>query len=725
MQERERLDVDGGILGGRRSVVAHRLAMKDAAARGCFLRALAGRKPLFTPRTVPLGLIFFRHVFSSLHRTHGNAKGEVPVSLFQRTMVRLLRILYMEDSDFNAEDYDQGNTHSLGWYDFVSCWRELKAKVVLSPPERIFMAIEDPSICFLGEVANVTVTVLIFISCVLFIIATLPSLRETECAGCEPKQLEVFDVLEGICIGVFTLEYVVRLCTVPFARSELLNYEDIIAIITDEEPMSTPSALVRYLRFVVQPMNLIDVVVVVPFYVELLAGTVVSNFTVLRVLRLTRLFRLVKLGKYFEALEIIVRVFRRCTKMFYVMGVYLILALCFSSAAMYYVESGKWDPITQSYLRTGHDGSQSPTPFTSIPHAFWWCIVTFTTVGYGDDVPATLPGKFVAACTMISGILVLAMPISVISMNFTEVWAEWNEERLLEAETRRQDLVSVSEALEGMDCRSHLLVELWDDRMGSEPPEFLGEVEWRDLPIDSLQAHQEDLVLPLQSNPRKRASTAAGTILLTFLWQPVTSSECLGDESRIQGTLEVRVRQAQALSRSDWKKAGLRDVFAIVHCWPRPPQGRGTNTAERYRTATVNASCNPVWEELVTFDFDWPLDWQPPVEKVRSRTRMKTLTREKCRSFSRNLTEGWCGSPMAASPPTTAASDEGLREIVELQGKEIRSLVGQVSEIKGLLRELRKELVFDRVSREPRSGSAGSQKSSPDAMDLRVPGSVE
>ena len=51
------------------------------------------------------------------------------------------------------------------------------------------------------------------------------------------------------------------------------------------------------------------------------------------------------------------------------------------------------------------------------------CIVTFTTVGYGDYYPTSVMGKLIGAATMIAGILVMALPISVISENFTQVVA--------------------------------------------------------------------------------------------------------------------------------------------------------------------------------------------------------------------------------------------------------------------------------------------------------------
>ena len=106
-----------------------------------------------------------------------------------------------------------------------------------------------------------------------------------------------------------------------------------------------------------------------------------ANFTVLRVLRLTRLFRLVKLGKSFEVLQIIGRVFHKSIAMFWVFAVNFSLALCFSAATIYFVEGGEWDDQMKTYMRTGHNGERSETPFLSIPHSFWWVFVTFTTVG--------------------------------------------------------------------------------------------------------------------------------------------------------------------------------------------------------------------------------------------------------------------------------------------------------------------------------------------------------
>ena len=58
--------------------------------------------------------------------------------------------------------------------------------------------------------------------------------------------------------------------------------------------------------------------------------------------------------------------------------------------------------------------SHEDDPFSSIPATFWWCVVTLTTVGYGDAYPLTAYGKLAAAFTMIASVVITALPISVI-----------------------------------------------------------------------------------------------------------------------------------------------------------------------------------------------------------------------------------------------------------------------------------------------------------------------
>uniref|UniRef100_A0A914XEG1 BTB domain-containing protein n=1 Tax=Plectus sambesii TaxID=2011161 RepID=A0A914XEG1_9BILA len=194
-----------------------------------------------------------------------------------------------------------------------------------------------------------------------------------------------FGYLETICIMWFTVEYLLRFTVSPIKC-----------------------------KFVCGLMNLVDMIAIVPFFLELgltLCGIDIANLSdikgallVVRVLRVLRVVRILKLGRYSSGMRTFALTLKSSARQLGMMGMVLSTGIVFFSTLVYFIEK-----------------DEVGTPFHSIPAAFWWCIVTMTTVGYGDVVPSTIPGKLIASGAIISGVLVLALPITIIVDNFMKV----------------------------------------------------------------------------------------------------------------------------------------------------------------------------------------------------------------------------------------------------------------------------------------------------------------
>jgi len=91
-----------------------------------------------------------------------------------------------------------------------------------------------------------------------------------------------------------------------------------------------------------------------------------------------------------------------------VLTFFVFIAVIIFSSLMFYIE------------KDSEEVTGSPSLFTSIPVTIWWCVVTMTTVGYGDMAPETTVGKTLGIGVMLSGVLLLALPITVIGANFTK-----------------------------------------------------------------------------------------------------------------------------------------------------------------------------------------------------------------------------------------------------------------------------------------------------------------
>ena len=139
-------------------------------------------------------------------------------------------------------------------------------------------------------------------------------------------------------------------------------------------------------------------------------GLGLGQTQVLRVVRLVRVFRVLKLGSKSGRLEVIMTAVSDSTDMLIMLSFLLLLSMVVFSSLIYFAEKNTYNEWS---------GQHS---FKSIPDAFWWCMVTLMTVGYGDAVPETPVGRLIATSTMLSSIIILALPISVIGTNFTSQW---------------------------------------------------------------------------------------------------------------------------------------------------------------------------------------------------------------------------------------------------------------------------------------------------------------
>lgn len=96
------------------------------------------------------------------------------------------------------------------------------------------------------------------------------------------------------------------------------------------------------------------------------------------------------------------------------------------------------------------------TTFTSVPTAWWWATTSMTTVGYGDVRPDTAVGKVLAFLCILSGILILALPIAIINDRFSACYFTL---KVKEAAIRHGEMLkrlasgSVGEAGPGVNLR--------------------------------------------------------------------------------------------------------------------------------------------------------------------------------------------------------------------------------------------------------------------------------
>jgi len=279
------------------------------------------------------------------------------------------------------EDYrDRKRENAERIMDDKSEDEDAKGEVILETlRERMWRAFENPHTSTPALVFYYVTGFFIAVSVMANVFEMVPCGEipgRNEVLACGDKYKISFFCLDTACVMIFTVEYFLRLYAAPDRG-----------------------------KFTRSVMSVIDFVAIMPYYIGLLMtddSEVSGAFVTLRVFRVFRIF---KFSRHSQGLRILGYTLQSCASELGFLVFSLAMAIIIFATIMFYCEKNVED-----------------TTFYSIPAAFWYTIVTMTTLGYGDMVPHTGLGKIIGGVCSLSGVLVIALPVPVIVSNFSRIY---------------------------------------------------------------------------------------------------------------------------------------------------------------------------------------------------------------------------------------------------------------------------------------------------------------
>lgn len=190
---------------------------------------------------------------------------------------------------------------------------------------------------------------------------------------------------EVISVGIFTIEYLLRVWTAPYLYPQI----------------SPIKARVRYIFSV---MALIDLIAILPVYIPFIIPV---DLRALRVVRVFRLLRVFKINRYTNAFGIITEVFKRKVSQLISSISAIAVLLIVASILMYNVEH-----VAQ------------PGVFKNALSGLWWATSIVTGFGFGDIYPVTILGRVLTFVISFLGIGLIAVPTGILSAGFVEIYQE-------------------------------------------------------------------------------------------------------------------------------------------------------------------------------------------------------------------------------------------------------------------------------------------------------------
>jgi voltage-gated potassium channel len=228
-----------------------------------------------------------------------------------------------------------------------------------------------------------------------------------------PKWMDIYDIyLVTFC---FLIEYLLRFWVHNDFHKAIVDEYKQSRFLTKKFSVWVPikKTLKGKLEYITSLTAIVDLLAILPAYRPL------------RILRIFVLFRVFKLLRYTKSIKQFVEVLSDKKFELFTLLLLLVFIVLTAGIALYVFEDKQNENIVTLF------------------DAFYWALVTISSVGYGDISPVTQEGRAISMLIILSGIAMIAFVTSVIVSAFSEKLDELKENRVVDNINKQDEFLII------------------------------------------------------------------------------------------------------------------------------------------------------------------------------------------------------------------------------------------------------------------------------------------